>query len=77
MKVLKLNKVDLGSAAPKNDRPIWLNAAAVRWFEWGPQTKEYSVIWFDGQQSQNHAVAVREKPDEIEALLTGLPLVRE
>ena len=39
MNLIKLNRVDLGGSDPKNDRPIWVNTAAVQCFEWGPNTR--------------------------------------
>lgn len=65
MIVLKLKRVDMASAAPAQDRPIWVNASAIEWFDHEPSSKRYSVM----MMRNGERVAVREQPEEILALL--------
>lgn len=64
MTMLKLNRVDMGSAARALDRPIWISSAAIEWFEL-LKDSTYSVVMMRCGES----VPVREKPEEIAALL--------
>ncbi len=67
MTMVKLRRVDMGSASPSLDRPIWVNSAAIEWFEFEKSAKAYSIVMLRFGES----IPVRESPDEILALLAG------